>query len=296
VPPSPQSSSELNGEPDYISPASRLDRVKRIRDSRSLRLRLISSIILIPLVAAIIYAGGGWFLAGIILASILASREFVTLMRTGGYRPSWLFCLTIIILFVLDATLPSWRLGLRTLSLFIMTSLIWQLFHQTANPIVDWALAIAFGFYLGIVASNSVLLRNGPGGSSWMAFVVLVSWASDGVAYATGRAWGRRKLWPQVSPGKTWEGAIGGWLAGVGASVIICWLIGVGWQHGLALGVWVATISPFGDLAISMLKRQVGAKDSGNLIPGHGGVLDRLNSMLFIVLLVRLYVTVLITN
>jgi phosphatidate cytidylyltransferase len=169
------------------------------------------------------------------------------------------------------------------------------LFHQ-ATDILDWALAIAFGFYLGIVASNSVLLRNGPDGGLWMAFVVLVSWAIDGAAYGAGRAWGRHKLWPQVSPGKTWEGAIGGWLAGVGASVIICWLIGVGWQHGLALGVWVATVSPFGDLTISMLKRQVGAKDSGNLIPGHGGALDRLDSMLFVVLLVRLYVTVFITG
>jgi phosphatidate cytidylyltransferase len=296
VSPSPQSPREPNREPDNISPTSRPARAKRIRDSQSLRLRLISVIILIPLVVAVIYAGGWWFLAAMTLVFVLASREFVTLMRSGGYRPSWLFCLTIILLLILEAALPSWRLGLRTLSVFIMASLIWQLFDQKAGSIVDWALAIAFGLYLGIVASNSVLLRNGPGGRLWMAYVVLISWAIDGAAYTTGRAWGRHKLWPQVSPGKTWEGAIGGWLVGVGVSLMLCWLIGVGWQHGLALGVWVATISPFGDLAISMLKRQVGAKDSGNLIPGHGGMLDRLDSILFTVLLVRLYVTVFITN
>lgn len=293
---SPQPTCDPDGKAGETPRQSRLDRVKSLKDSLSLRLRLISSIILIPVVAAVVYAGGWWFLASIVYVAVVSAQEFVTLMRSGGYKPSLLVCLSLILLFIVDSVLPGWRVELFALPTFIMAALIWQLFHQTSGPIVDWALSVAFGLYLGIVLSSFLLLRNGPDGRSWMAYTVLVSWAIDGAAYGVGRAWGKHKLWLQVSPGKTWEGAIGGWLAGVGASLFICWLIGASYVHGLALGVLVATISPYGDLAISMLKRQVGAKDSGNLIPGHGGALDRLDSMFFLVLIVRLYVVAFITG
>jgi len=97
-------------------------------------------------------------------------------------------------------------------------------------------------------------------------------------------------LAPRLSPGKTWEGALGGWVTGVGAGALVAWLFGIDVIHGLALGALIGLASPFGDLAISMIKRQVGAKDSSNLIPGHGGMLDRIDSVLFTVVVSYYYV------
>ena len=95
---------------------------------------------------------------------------------------------------------------------------------------------------------------------------------------------------PSLSPGKTWEGSVGGFFTGALSGALLAWLFGVSAGHGLALGGIIAVISPVGDLGISMLKRQVGAKDSSNLIPGHGGVLDKIDSLLISVTIATYYV------
>ncbi|HYF62392.1 MAG TPA: phosphatidate cytidylyltransferase, partial [Herpetosiphonaceae bacterium] len=125
-------------------------------------------------------------------------------------------------------------------------------------------------------------LRLAPG-AAWIFATFAVTWASDTGAYFAGRAFGRNKMSPRLSPKKTWEGFAGGTLASIGAGVGIVALLGlpVSPLVGVALGLIGAIGGTLGDLAESMLKRQAGVKDSGNLIPGHGGLLDRVDSLLF---------------
>ena len=117
-----------------------------------------------------------------------------------------------------------------------------------------------------------------------MVTVALVTWITDSGAYFIGRSLGRHKLWPRVSPKKTWEGLIGGLVVGtIAAALLAPWLIE---RHDLVagrdLGLAIGIAGPFGDLSESLFKRQVGAKDSSNLIPGHGGFFDRIDSFIFV--------------
>jgi phosphatidate cytidylyltransferase len=118
---------------------------------------------------------------------------------------------------------------------------------------------------------------------------LLSTWGADTFAYFVGRAIGRRKLWPRHSPKKTWEGLAGG----VGGGMFGAWLAaalgGLWWPGAVVLGAVVAIIALFGDLAESMMKRQVGVKDSSNLFPGHGGFLDRIDSLLFVNVVIYYY-------
>ena len=142
-----------------------------------------------------------------------------------------------------------------------------------------------------------IRLRGLPDGFWWTLTVLFTIMTADSGAYFVGRAWGRHKLTPTLSPGKTWEGYLGGVISGglLGALAITLWSTHAGWRipssvHGLILGLLIATIAPLGDLAVSMIKRQVGAKDSGNIIPGHGGALDRLDSVLWTAVIGYYYV------
>ena len=139
------------------------------------------------------------------------------------------------------------------------------------------ALLVAAGFVV-LVPAALVLARMGPAD---VLKVLILVWITDTAAYFAGRQWGRRKLAPSISPGKTWEGAVGGVLGAVAYAIIVGTLFDggrAGWPAYLVAGLLLAAISIVGDLFESAVKRQAGAKDSGALLPGHGGVLDRIDS------------------
>jgi phosphatidate cytidylyltransferase len=117
------------------------------------------------------------------------------------------------------------------------------------------------------------------------------TWLADSGAFLVGMRWGRHKLAPALSPGKSWEGLLGGIVFGVAGNGLLALAFSLPAIHGALLGLSGATLGAIGDLAISMMKRQVGAKDSGRLIPGHGGALDRIDSLLFAVLAGYLYLS-----
>ena len=171
------------------------------------------------------------------------------------------------------------------LSIAVIGGLVFALFRRGDLPVAVGRLGLLLlgVLYVGFFIPHVALLRQQPDGWRWVLFTVYSAMGSDSGAYFAGRAYGRRKLMPAVSPSKTVEGAIGGL---VGAAIIgaLCWLIffrelPLGETLGVAVAIGV--LAELGDLCESALKRGFGAKDSGWIIPGHGGILDRLDSLLF---------------
>jgi len=247
--------------------------------------RVVSAVVLIPIVGAGVYAGGFWLLALVGLAGLLAGHEFVAMMGSREGVPSHLLVLLLIALFVVGAQWPDLILLRCALGLVSLAALAAKVFGGNASGSLEsWALTVAGAAYVGFPLGCFVRLRAMDQGMWWMVLALLGTWISDSGAYFVGCGLGKHKLCPRISPKKTWEGVIGGLVSGVVTVVLLGrFLLGldVGW--GIVLGVLLVLGATIGDLAESVIKRQAETKDSGNLIPGHGGMLDRLDSLLFIV-------------
>jgi phosphatidate cytidylyltransferase len=164
----------------------------------------------------------------------------------------------------------------------VVVSLTQALFDRGEQPTSNWAMTVAGIIYLGLLLSTFVALRERANGFWWVLLAFSLTWIIDAAAYFVGRAFGRHQWWPRLSPKKTWEGLIGGSVAGIIAAPLLgMWWLGLNPWWGLLLGMLAIIAAPLGDLAVSLFKRMAQAKDSGNLIPGHGGLLDRLDSLLF---------------
>ena len=257
----------------------------------SLLTRTISAIVLLPLVLAAIYVGGDLFFVLVALVLGLATFEFVRLMERGDFRPALVFSWGFVGIGVLIARDPDGAWLQPAMAGLLGGALVWQIMQRERSaPTADWALTVVGGLYIGWMGGHLVALRQAPDGMQWLLLALVITWSADTGAYFVGSTWGRRKLAPRLSPGKTIEGTIGGWLTGVIVGGLATGLLGLGIVHGLGLGALIGVASPLGDLGISMMKRQVGAKDSGHLIPGHGGMLDRIDSILFTVVVGHYYV------
>lgn len=168
------------------------------------------------------------------------------------------------------------------------------------SPYLAWAdlgLTLAGALYAGGLLAFAPMLASLPetptrgDGVTWMLAVLLGTAACDTGAYLVGSLIGRHKMIPHISPGKTWEGLAGGVLGAVAASLALSGILKIGWLPAILLGLLICGAAVLGDLCESLLKRSAGAKDSGNLIPGHGGVLDRIDSILFVLPAVYLFTT-----
>ncbi len=247
-----------------------------------LRTRVITALVLIPLVALVVYLGGIWFAVGVGLFTLVAGWEFVQMMKAGGYSTNIFVVLGLIALLVLYC----YQRSLASLSLIltaaILISIAWQLFRDTPAPTADWALTLAGALYIGWGLGHLISLRELANGMAWVWLALFATWGADSLAYFVGRTWGRHKLWPRLSPKKTWEGFIGGIAGGVMGAAIVMAIFNLPLTGALIAGAIVAIVALLGDLSISMMKRHVGVKDSSNLIPGHGGFLDRADSLLFV--------------
>jgi len=263
-----------------------------------LRTRLLTAAVLIPIVAYLIYLGAWPFLALVALLLTLAEVEFCRLMARDGFRPALVFGVGLVWLSLVDAQFPGLGLLRPGLALILLASLTWQLFHRRGSPVADWALTVAGGLYLGLCGACLIGLRGLPDGFWWTLTAVPAIMLADSGAYFVGRAWGRRKLAPTLSPHKTWEGYVAGVVTGglVTSLLASLWRIeadggsAINGLHGLILGLLIGIFAPLGDLAISMIKRQVGVKDTGSIIPGHGGALDRMDSILWAAVIGYYYV------
>lgn len=242
--------------------------------------RLVTAAVGIPVAAAAVWAGG-WFLAaaaGVVAA--VGAWEFYHLSQRVGYAPS-------AFLGILGAgALPlaaqegiQWALA--TFTVVVLASLGAELWWRRGGVLANTAGTILGMVYVGLFGSHWVLLRGLSEGMALMFLVLASTWCADSGAYFVGRWLGRRRLAPEVSPNKTVEGALGGVVGGLlGAVAAGAWFglpaawVGVG-------GLACALSGQLGDLWESALKREAQVKDSGNLLPGHGGVLDRFDGLLF---------------
>ena len=173
-------------------------------------------------------------------------------------------------------------LGALTTSL-LAAGLIAQLGTVERHRFADWALAAAAGGYVGALLGLAVVLRASPDGFAWTLLALVVTWAYDSLAFLTGRSIGRHGFMTHISPRKTWEGVAGGTAASIAVTAAFLPFLPIeGWQV-VPLGLAWAAAAQTGDLVASMIKRDAGAKDSGRVIPGHGGMLDRVDGLLFVV-------------
>ena len=259
-----------------------------------LRTRLFTAIVLIPIVICGIYWGGLPFLALVTLLLTLAEVEFCHLTARDGFRPALAFGIGMVWLCLLDAQFSTLGLLQPGMALILLGSLAWQLFHRQGSPVADWALTVTGGLYLGLCGSCLIGLRNlQPDGLWWTLTAVPAILLADSGAYLVGRALGRYKLAPTLSPGKTWEGGVGGLFSSLLPAFLFplfspIFRLSPG---AVFLCAGLSVSGQIGDLAESMLKRHHGVKDSGGILPGHGGVLDRIDGILFAVPVLYGYLT-----
>jgi phosphatidate cytidylyltransferase len=255
-----------------------------------MKTRVISAVILLPIGIALILIGGGLFDLALALIFTLAVYEFVQLMKLGKFLPNLIFAIALVWVLLLDAVLPRLNLSRPALAFLLIAALTWQMRHRVGSPTANWALTVAGGVYLGVAGAHFILLRQLDNGQWWLLLTLSGTWLSDSGAYFIGRKFGVHKMTPLLSPKKSWEGLVGGVAFGLIFNSLIAVAlsrvlnVNLPWWAGAALGLIGALIGVLGDLSISMIKREVGAKDTGHIIPGHGGVLDRLDSLLFTII------------
>jgi phosphatidate cytidylyltransferase len=262
-----------------------------------LRQRVLSAVVVVPILFASIWFGNPWFSIVVAIAALLGVLEFYSMVSRRGWQPLTFFGTLWTLFFILNAYYTPKYASDNTyifvtsglIALAIALSLVWVLFLRSSveKVMASWAASVAGIFYMGWLLSYWVLIMNSYGGAwdgrDWVLLALFSTFAVDTTAYFIGRTWGRHKMAPTVSPGKTWEGAVGG-LAGAIAAVIVLALlldINISYSQMVILGVLIAVFAQLGDLAESKLKRSMGVKEAGNLIPGHGGILDRLDSIVF---------------
>jgi len=241
--------------------------------------RILVAAILLPIAIAALWFGAWWLVALGVVAGVLAAHELWTIAR--DHRPVMLAGYIGVAAVVLAAHLRGVEgmvlvLGPVVLLTFILAAASPREGHSS---LTSMAVTVFGVVWIGVGLGAVVILRDNS--FTLVLAVLLGTWASDIGAYAIGRLIGRRKLAPAISPGKSVEG----FLAGVVVGTIVVWwvLYGqdvVGSLDALVLGLIVALTGPFGDLLESFVKRDLGVKDSGTLLAGHGGVLDRIDAML----------------
>lgn len=263
---------------------------------RNLILRALSALVLAPpLVWLILWERPEGVAAVVIVASAIALSELYTITLSGDPLPMRLLgvacgaALSAVIFWVQQPGVLMLALVAITLLLIIVRLFSYgELSRATANT----ALTLFGHLYVVLLLTCLPLLKRLDHGGGWVILVLTITWFSDTGAYFAGRALGRHKLYPSISPNKSVEGAIGGLIAAFGAAVLArSWYLPMlSWRDAALISVPGSALGQLGDLVESMIKRGYDVKDSGRIIPGHGGLLDRIDALLFVSPYVYFYV------
>jgi phosphatidate cytidylyltransferase len=280
--------------------------------NRNLLVRVITAVVLLPLIIWLIWQGGLLFALLISVAAgmcalelnLLPSQlppasseieeiEYESAMLTGAAIVSVAGAFLIPLLHEIHFGVVTTKLVLVAVVVIAFADTLF-FEEKLENAPRRVGVAVLGAGWCGLFMASLVRLRQLPSGEWWIVLLLSVTWLNDTGAYFAGRAFGKTRLFLRISPKKTWEGAIGGAAASLAAALIIqrLWLPQLPLWGAAAIGVGAAVLGPLGDLSESMIKRAFGAKDSGRLLPGHGGMLDRIDALLFnapfVLLLARL--------
>ena len=273
-----------------------------------MRQRAISAAVLVPVLLVVLAFGGVVLAAAIALVTAFAAVEVFRLLKGAGYTPFAALGTALALVVVLDAAFPDVLEGSGLLLVAVGVVLVAVASFERIDPrdgLQTWMATIFGALYISLL---SFIIRLGlaapeiPAGSplsaigaerGWILLLIFAVWSYDTGAYLVGKNLGRTKFLTHISPSKTVEGLVGGVIATTIVVAIMLWALGQNPLHALALGPLTALAAQAGDLAESVIKRAAGAKDSGTLIPGHGGMLDRVDSFIFAAPVVTLYVLLL---
>ncbi len=259
--------------------------------------RWLTGLVAVPLLVYIVYFGPPWLFQGFIfVVSVVGFLEFIRLTAPEFPSAAKALCVVLSFLFVYCLSGGPFFQVLTIFCLWAMMPLGFYLFSSQSrrNRAVEDIGKAALGFlYVSVPLGLLLLMVRHPKGHLWILWLFTVIFAGDTGAFYVGRSLGRHKLYPAVSPGKTWEGAVGGLFAGVAAGLIFSSFFRVG-GSALQVGLLAGSLSvcgQIGDLVESMVKRGAGVKDSGRILPGHGGLLDRVDGVLFAIPVLYMFVT-----
>lgn len=273
-----------------------------------LRTRALSALLLVPPLALALIIGVPAIAAVLVLVALLGGLEVFRLLKAAGYPSMALFGTAFAVAIVLEAAVrPAGEKGVLLVAVGAVLAGVGAIGRQDPRDgLVAWFATVFGALYVGLIAFVLHVANTGPAipggavlsplssGQGWILLLVLGVWSYDTGAYLVGRQVGRHKFMTHISPAKSIEGLVGGLVATTVVTSLMLAALGQAWLGGLILGPIVGLAAQAGDLAESMIKRAAGAKDSGTLIPGHGGVLDRIDSFLFAGPVVALYVLVLV--
>jgi len=266
-----------------------------------MRKRWLSALVLFAIVFVAVWFDSPAYSVVLAVFATLGALEFFGMAGLPRYHPLTIFGLVWVLLFILVAHFEGNYTPLLLASA-VGFSLIWLIFSTSVkDAAVYWAWTLAGIIYIGWMMSHFIPLRqlDSAGGTDigrdWVLFALFTNIAVDTAAFFVGRAWGRHRLAVTISAKKTWEGAVAGFAAAIATALVLTVILpnlaNVPYWQAAVLGTLVGVFAQLGDLAESLLKRSAGLKDSGTMVPGHGGLLDRMDSIIFTVVVVYYYVT-----
>lgn len=253
--------------------------------SSDLTMRIASALVIFGVFLGSLLLGGWWFTSFVILVMVVSVGEFYANIRPRGYRPLALFGIVGVVLMGVGAhnngvaSLAGWAAAVTVVTILFFT------LTPRRDPAENTSVTILGMAWVGMLAF-AIPLARGPQPVAYILFIVFVIASNDIGGFFVGRSFGRRPLAAEVSPRKTVEGFVGGLIVGaIAASVLVTFPAweSIGLAKGLVAAAVVGVFSPLGDLVESMVKRTIGIKDMGSVLPGHGGMIDRIDGFLFAV-------------
>ena len=248
--------------------------------------RILASLVIIPILVALVAIGGWPLNLAIIIIFATAAWEYWRTFKIIGLQPSAILLIGGVSAICLAEVIFAARGRDTLLTLMVLIAVAYHVIQfERGNETAAANLAVTLSglLYIGWAGAHLIALRNLPDGHWWILLLISTTALGDGGAYIVGMKFGRHQMSPRVSPNKSWEGYIGNIIFAVVGAVLLATL----WHfrapaitpiNGLLLGLILGMITPMGDLGISLLKRQAGIKDTSHIIPGHGGILDRLDT------------------
>lgn len=267
--------------------------------------RLLTVLACVPIIFFCTWLGGWLFFVLVAILALLSLYEFYTLMNKKGYSPSYVIGIPVTLFFVWLTSYtvkhPLWEpYAIGILTTAIIVTFTGGLFLKKAqDSTVNASITLLGILYIGWMFCYLILIRElNPTGSlfwnnhgAYLFFLIISIWACDTFAYLIGTYFGKVKLTPFISPKKTVEGSVAGFFISIVAAFIFSQFTGMNSLHAIILGTIIGFVSQVSDLVESLIKRDAGVKDSSNFVPGHGGVLDRMDSFILTAPIMYYYIS-----